>query len=604
MKFENISQYETKFVVALLLAGVLGFLLGVIKSIDFIVANGYLGQGMYYLAVYWFTSIINKYLFIALVVGLFVLVVLVVVQGFLNFSGIGRKHSNLIIDGIIPALLLFIVAGYWINKQYLPGFYELKSIVGNALWLLTSMFVGWLILKISRTKFSTYLKIENLKILVVIFCLVIGLNLGRYLYFQSLDRDRPSVILISIDTLRADHLSCYGYSRNTSPNIDRFAQDGVLFTNTIAQSSWTLPSHMSMLTGLYPSGHGVLSTDNKLSEGQSTLGELLQNVGYETAAITDGGNVNHRFGYQGFDFFDDKPVQTWGSIEVTYTKAVNWSRKNNSKPFFLFLHTYQVHAPYSPSPQYDVYSDKNYRGMLEETEKKVATDYHSIKDKMKQEDYVYLIDKYDGDIYYTDHFLGKLFQELRDLGLYDSSIIILTSDHGENFLDHKAYKIGHLELYDEVIKVPLIIKAPAFPQNRIVEAQVESIDIMPTVLELLGLPVPAGIDGDSLVEVAKKGSYDSAFAFSEKDYEYKMIRSKDWKLLHRSRSHLELYDLISDPSEQFNLFDEKPEIGKSLFVELQAWMDAQAEKSKVISADKIKIDDELTEQLKALGYVN
>ena len=145
MKSENISQYETKFVVALLLAGVLGFLLGVIKGIDFIIANGYLGQGMYYLTVYWFTSIINKYLFIALVVGLFVLVVLVVVQGFLNFRGIDRKHSDVIINGMIPALLLFIVAGYWINKLYLPGFYELKSIVGNALWILMSVFVGWLI---------------------------------------------------------------------------------------------------------------------------------------------------------------------------------------------------------------------------------------------------------------------------------------------------------------------------------------------------------------------------------------------------------------------------------------------------------------------------
>ncbi len=223
---------------------------------------------------------------------------------------------------------------------------------------------------------------------------------------------------------------------------------------------------------------------------------------------------------------------------------------------------------------------------------------------MTLEDFLYLIDKYDGEIYYTDFFLGKLFQKLKDLGLYDDSIIVLTSDHGENFLDHKAYNVGHGELYDEIVKVPLIIKAPSFPKNQVIEAQVESIDIMPTVLELLDISIPVRVDGESLVELVRIGSYDSVFAFSQRDHEYKMIRSKDWKLLHRSQSHLELYDLINDPREQFNLFDEKSERGKSLLAELQAWMDAQAVKSNVMSADKIKIDDELTEQLKALGYVN
>lgn len=135
--------------------------------------------------------------------------------------------------------------------------------------------------------------------------LIVFFNAAHYFYPLSFKSYRPNLILISIDTLRADHLSCYGYNRDTSPNIDRFAKDGVLFTNTIAQSSWTLPSHMSLLTGLYLSSHSVTERDRKLSDEHLTLAEVLQNAGYDTVAFTDGGYVSHRFGYQGFDDFDD-----------------------------------------------------------------------------------------------------------------------------------------------------------------------------------------------------------------------------------------------------------------------------------------------------------
>lgn len=607
--FESLGEYKSKFVVVLFCSTIVGFILGLLKGIAYVGAHRFLEHKMYYLTLYWLSSITSQYLLIALGVGISALIVLMATQAFLKSVSTNVKLNNLIVVGVVPSLLMFIVGGYWINRLYLPGFYEFKSIVGNAILVVAGVIIGWLILRMSQTKFVSYVRTYNLRVLVTIICLVVAFNGARYLYFLSLESDRPNLILISIDTLRADHLGCYGYNRNTSPNIDRFAEDNVLFKNTIAQSSWTLPSHMSMLTGLYPSRHGVLSSRKKLGDEHLTLGEILQNAGYQTVAMTDGAYMSHKFGYQGFDLFDDKPIQSWGSIERTYTKAVNWLRKNHSSTFFLFLHTYQVHAPYNPSPQYDVYSDKNYRGILEATANKLATDYHGIQDKMKLEDYTYLVDKYDGDIYYTDHFFGKLFKELRDLGLYDRSIIVLTSDHGENFLDHKAYHIGHLELYDEIIKVPLIIKAPAFLKKHIVEAQVESIDIMPTVLELLGISTPKGLDGESLAELTKKGSYNSTFAFSEKDYDNKIIRSEDWKLLLRASndsesSEIELYNLKVDPDENSNLFAQEVEIGKSLFAELQAWMGIQKRRSKFVPTDKIELDENLKEQLKALGYMN
>ncbi|MBI2487160.1 MAG: sulfatase [Deltaproteobacteria bacterium] len=503
--FERLSEYKNKFTIAILLAAAIGFVFGVLKSIAFIISNKYLQHKMYYLTVYWFTSIINKYLLVALVVAVLVLIVLILIKTLVEFIGVNRKNRDVIIQGLVPAFLLFIGGGYWINKLYLPGSYELKSIIGNAVWVFTCVIIGWLIFKISQTRFVSFLRIYNLRILVTIICLVVGLNAARYLYFRLLESDRPNVILISIDTLRADHLSSYGYNRETSPNIDHFAEDGVLFKNTFAQSSWTLPSHMSILTGLYSSSHGVIVDRTKLANEHVTIAEVLQNAGYETAAITDGGYLSPRYGYQGFYFFDTNDTGCKERrIESTYDISIEWLRKKHARPFFLFLHTYQVHAPFDPPPNFDIYSDQNYNGIVEVSGSNNHY-YKEIEHKMNTEDVLHVIDKYDGGILYMDDYLGKLFKELEDLGLYDRSIIVFTSDHGEHFLDHPDSRvsfIGHFEhqLYDEIVKVPLIIKAQGFPKKQVIDAQVESIDIVPTVLELLGITIPHGIDGVSLVE--------------------------------------------------------------------------------------------------------
>ncbi len=601
------NEYAFKFKIAVFVAISLGLIFGMWKAMAFVISNNYLRYGMYYLSLRSLVSSVDKCVLVPLGTTVLFFIGLYAMKALLRFTGLSKRTGDVIVYGIAPSASVFIIGGYLINRKYLPGFFDSKSIVANLIWATVCVVLVWvlglLIVKVSHKKINFSGKMYGARTLICLLSLVAILNLAYFVYSRSVKSDRPNLILISIDTLRADHLSCYGYDRNTSPNIDRFARDGVLFRNTIAQSSWTLPSHMSMLTGHYPTGHGVLSKHNKLSDEHLTVAEILQNAGYETAAITDRVYLSNGYGYQGFDFYHDKGcLKCRGAIKKTYKRAVKWLRKGHSRPFFLFLHTYQVHAPYDPLPDYDIYSDKSYRGITYGYVK--YAHYNKIHDQMTLEDFLYLIDKYDGEIYYTDFFLGKLFQKLKDLGLYDDSIIVLTSDHGENFLDHKAYNVGHGELYDEIVKVPLIIKAPSFPKNQVIEAQVESIDIMPTVLELLDISIPVRVDGESLVELVRIGSYDSVFAFSQRDHEYKMIRSKDWKLLHRSQSHLELYDLINDPREQFNLFDEKSERGKSLLAELQAWMDAQAVKSNVMSADKIKIDDELTEQLKALGYVN
>ncbi len=590
--------YLANLKTAALLTIFISFVLGILKSVTFIISNKYIQYEMYYLIFHSVSSILTGYLLIALSALIVIFLALITVNGFLSLFGAGKKVKIIIGSGLVPALLMFLIGGYWLNKTYLQGFLELKSIIANVIWaslcMLTGCILGWAIFKISE--FNLYLsKLSGLKGSAGLLILFILLNVATFLYRLSIDASRPNIIIISIDTLRADHLGSYGYSRDTTPNIDRFAKDAVLFTNTIAQSSWTLPSHMSMLT----SGHGVMRPSSKLSDEHLTIAEILQNAGYKTVAFTDGAYLSHRFGYQGFDHFDDIGY----GIEAIYTKAVNWLKKGHSRPFFLFLHTYQVHAPYDPPPAYDIYSDKNYSGIVEVSGN--SNDYYKeIKPLMTLEDYHYVIDKYDGEIYYTDYYLGKLFNELKELTLYDDSIIILTSDHGENFLDHPAYHIDHKELYDEIVKVPLIIKAPMFPANQIITTQVESIDIMPTVLEKLGILLPNWTDGKSVVELVQKGTYGKTHAFSERNYRYKMIRSNDWKLIHKSETELELFDLKNDPGEQDNLIAEKPSIAKFLYKDLGFWMDIQKEKSKLFTADKIELDGELTQKLKALGYVN
>ena len=615
---KDLNEYITRFKIAVILAIVVGLMFGILESIDFVISepNRYLQLKMYYLILNLASPIIHHYLLITVGIVIFVFVMLIAIEAFLNFIGLSRKASEIIVSGIVPSFLIFTVGGYWINKVYLPGFFELKSIIGNVIWALTCVLLGralgWLTLKISQMKLNFSPKIYSIKSLVgVLLGLVILFNVFPHFYTLSLKLlkpDRPNLIVISIDTLRADHLSCYGYNRNTTPNIDRFARDGVRFANTIVQAPWTLPSHMSLLTGLYPSSHGVVEPSNKLKDEHLTLAEILQNAGYETTAFTNSGYLSLRFGYQGFDDFDESyGYKGLSEVETIYSMAVNWLKKSHSRPFFLFLHTYQVHAPYDPPPTYDIYSDKNYQGIVEVSGNN-SNYYGGIKPKMTIEDYQYVIDKYDGEIYYTDHFLGKLFKKLRDLGLYDKSIIVLTSDHGENFLDHSVYNIDHKELYDEIVKVPLIIKASTFPKNQVIDIQVESIDIMPTVLERLGISIPNMIDGESLVELLKKRSYDNVFAFSESVLpsrrEYKMIRTNNWKLLLRFQNELELFDLKSDPKEQHNLFAEKTEIAESLHEKLSTWVNKQEEKSKVFSTDKVQLDDELKKKLKALGYIN
>ena len=433
-----------------------------------------------------------------------------------------------------------------------------------------------------------------------------------------------NVILILIDTLRADHLSCYGYERSTSPNIDRMAEEGVLFENPVAPSSWTKPSTASLFTSLYPSMHGVIYGNSVLPRALTTLAEVLKEAGYLTAGFVANPQIKAIFDFdQGFDFYDDTIVEDkiyhvlfrgndlekkiirrlfklkweWtdnNNAEMITRKIIPWLKENKDSRFFLYLHYIDPHEPYSPpDPFHDKYSNDEFK--MTENQKNIAL--------------------YDAEIAYTDENIGVLLQTLEQLNIANRTLVVLTSDHGEEFLEHGGTGHGQ-SLYEEQIRVPLIMRYPhVLPASRIIKERAKMIDIMPTILDLLGIGWDGHMEGASLLPLVRQDNIESHenYIFSETYLGYfqgKAITHNKWKYIFTEVSELrdinklgpeELYDLDNDRGESRNLINQKPKIAKEFREKLLSFTRYAHERS--ISSTKVSIDKRTKEQLKALGYV-
>ncbi len=359
----------------------------------------------------------------------------------------------------------------------------------------------------------------------------------------------PNVILISLDTLRADHLGTYGYSRPTSPFLDQLAQQGTLFETAIVQLPGTLPSHMCMFTGLYPNEHGVFPPNGALASEIPTLPEILQKAGYATAGFTEGGYVAGHFGFdRGFDHFDDRVPKLANDIEVVFSRGLSFlqSQQEATKPFFLFLHSYAIHDPYFPPlPYTTLYLDgmgtagsfEDQYGFFHYSEFPLLTptrakEHHEIftktRDLVKRglppgadlptgsllalknrgeprnippQTLAYYTALYDASINYVDDVMRAFFGSLEVLGVLENTVIIITSDHGEEFLEHG--KLAHEQVYNECLHVPLIILDPASEGGRRIPEIVRTIDLAPTIFDLTRVPPPNPMSGVSLVPLLK-----------------------------------------------------------------------------------------------------
>ena len=304
--------------------------------------------------------------------------------------------------------------------------------------------------------------------------------------------DRENVVLVSLDTLRADHLRYVGYSRETSPNLDKFASEGTFFTQCISQAPWTTPSHFSIFTSTYPSTHKMnqpIQITNRFVQTEvPTMAEIFRDHGYVTAAFTGSGAISAKLGfYRGFDFYNETPGGDRGAghdVDRIVAKSVEWVRGNAGRSFFLFLHSYEPHDPYTDS----FFKDQ--------------------EDIPPSDQIAYRTAKYDGDIRRTDSYFGELVQAFTEANLLERTLFVVTSDHGEDLggrnPQHARMQYGHAHnLYDELLRVPLIFRGPGVPSGQSIDYQVRSIDILPTVLQLVGLSPGADFEGSSLGDMLR-----------------------------------------------------------------------------------------------------
>ncbi len=413
--------------------------------------------------------------------------------------------------------------------------------------------------------------------------------MGALSIFPAEAASRSNLLLVTIDTLRPDHLGCYGYKQIRTPNIDQLAGDGVRFKTVVSQVPLTLPSHCTILTGTYPAYHGV--RDNvgyKLSESKTTLAEVLKTQRYQTAAFVGAYVLNAKFGLnQGFDDYDDKiegssnfgPIVNLNQVErragEVVSRAMDWLNTHPQSPFFIWIHLYDPHDPYEPpSPFKEQYKAK----------------------------------PYDGEIAYTDRELGRFLDLLKQKRLYENTVVVLAGDHGESFGEHKEWTHGYF-IYDPTILVPLIIKPVEKEMTgRVVTEQVRLVDVVPTILQLLDLPRSSELQGLGMLGLMlgkqrdwPRQAYCETFYPAQFGWSPLMaVRRTDAKFIKAPRP--ELYDLLTDPGEQTNRMLQRSALAHELKANLTQIESTYSDRN-ASQAASLSLSTQDLEKLGALGYV-
>ncbi len=448
------------------------------------------------------------------------------------------------------------------------------------------------------------------------------------------DRSPPSVLFITVDTLRAEYLGAYGHDRPTSPCIDAFAREGVLFEHAISQASWTLPSYASMLTGLYAEAHGVVHRDHRLNFSHETFVERFAEAQYSTAGFVSGTFTDSFWGFdQGFDSYDDlgmvtdddappiedparsesmAPAEKRVTSEDVTAKAMSWLDRNLERRFFLFVHYFDPHSDFVEHP-----------GFSERFAPRPLKSRLLLSQEAPPADLERRAALYEGEIAFTDHSIGRLLEHLKSIGRFDDTIVILCADHGEEF--HERGKSGHGHgLFTELVRVPLIVRVPQdrFEPGR-VSAPVGNVDLAPTLIELCGLRNLPDCQGESLVPLLSRAQdqrtgpvYSSHFRpFPPAEERLEGGRFPQWQ--HRiderpftlinidqgpSQRAAFLFDHVQDPAETRNLLPER----KNDFGRLNARY--QTDRGAMLAlrppVESVSLSREICELLEELGYTN
>lgn len=430
--------------------------------------------------------------------------------------------------------------------------------------------------------------------------------------------ERPNIILLSVDSMAARHLGCYGYARKTSPVMDKLAASGVLFENVIAQTNWTKPSLASLHTSLYPSVHKTDSrgetgdrTDeqarnraNILDARFRTMAQEFKEGGYATAGVSNGGYAHSFFGFsRGFDYYEN----AGGGMKSSSYRMLQWVLRNPAVPFFAWIHAWDIHFPYMDRPPYNsMFSQQRAEIVLD-----AATRYrvNQGERRLAASELEFLEGMYDGAIKYVDDLLETFVEELQKLGLWKNTILAITADHGEAFLEHGF--VEHTEcLYGEVLQVPLILIGPGLEGGRRIQSQARLIDVMPTLLDFAGLSPQADVQGVSLTPWINGIVSNNLIAASETERGGGQVAISDGlhKLIkQKSSGRAELYDLMADPKESADIVNSSPEARAKMEDLLQSWeREAKYRADQYWSdaaAENAEMSVEVVGRLKDLGYL-
>jgi arylsulfatase A-like enzyme len=447
--------------------------------------------------------------------------------------------------------------------------------------------------------------------------------------------NRPNVILVSIDSLRPDHLHCYGYARETSPTIDALAAGGVRFENAVSTTSWTLPAHAALFTGLYDSTHGLFDNGLRLAEEHRTLAEELRELGYHTAGFFGGPYLHPTFGLgDGFDVYtscmtavapdlNDEQMRAESRApdgsshdDVTSPRTIEevarWSASRPAdRPFFLFVHLWDVHYDFLPPPPFDRMFDPDYTGSIDG---RGFMSRPEVRPQMDARDLEHLKALYDGEIRSTDEALGKILAGLREKGLLENALVIVTADHGEEFFEHGGK--GHQKtLFDEVLRIPLVVSWPGvIDAGRVVTDQVRIVDIAPTILAAAGARAVPAMQGRDVSPLARGEALAPAAALCElhaDKRDFRALRTNEFKVIDfgQAPDGRELptvgFDLAADPWEREPMRLQGDERVRAAREKLDATRESALALRKYLGArsQHAPIDAELERKLRETGYL-
>lgn len=412
---------------------------------------------------------------------------------------------------------------------------------------------------------------------------------------------RPDVLIYMIDTLRADRLGCYGHPGGLTPKIDAFAAGAIVYESPVAQSSWTKSSVASLLTGLWPPEHGALKRTHRLSAEALTLPEILSEAGYATAAFVTNPNVTAAFGFdQGFEDFTDLGIEA-RSDEVTEAVLDYLDRRTDERPLFLYVHTLDPHDPYDPPPDERALHAPGVEAGNAALHR-ILNDLQAGRREVKPRLVSQLRALYGAEVAANDRSFGVLVEGLRSRGLFDGAWVLLVSDHGEEFYEHQHFRHG-IALFVESLHVPLILKPPGMKEGRRIGDPVQHIDVLPTLLDALGLPRPDGLRGRNLLApLAPKPIY----SYLHLDGPPRLSVTFDgWKLIERREeegfSAPRLFDLRSDPDERDDLA-ERNDVRRGYLASLLRRRLLGG--GRELTSEEVVFDEKLRRNLEALGYLN